>query len=173
MVTLRPESWMCLDHVRWGCQALATIVILGCSQRRASGGGRRLGPTEQLQTVSSASSTGTPYRRGSRRSPDAPRTTTAAVLASSSADSWESMPLYLFSITMSTPQGWPPMCSSIQLSRSPAARREPNCSEHQTTMVDGDHHIAAVSEGKIGKLIPSCRNGSVHACSWPLADATN
>lgn len=36
-------------------------------------------------------------------------------------------------------------------------RREPNCSEHTktTSFADGDHHIAAVSEGKIGNSIPS------------------
>ncbi len=48
-------------------------------------------------------------------------------------------------------------------------RREPNCSEHTktTSFADGDHHIAAVSEGKNRKLDTELvANGSVHACSW-------
>lgn len=172
--TLRPESWMCLImSAGGGAKRVGDHRHLGVLQRRVDlWGGRRLGPTEQLQTVlvgvldrdtmigedlagevQMLLRDHRPQRLGEliRRQLGVH----ALVLVRDH---------YVDPVGVVADVFIDPVELDLQL-----LRREPNCSEHTktTSFADGDHHIAAVSEGKNRKLDTELvANGSVHACSW-------
>ena len=149
-----------LDHVRRrGAERVGDERHLRVAQRDLDlRRGGRLGPAEQLQRVVLAlAASGTPWSFSSLRAKSrcSCGTMSWSILVRSSVDMSASMPSYLFGITMSTPYGRSPMCSSIQLQLDlELLGAEPDGAEHAEAagLAHGDDDVAAVGEGEDREL---------------------
>ena len=118
--TLRPVAWIFSIMSFGGVpSALAISVTLGCCNAISTCGVAVASvQPSSCSELSSSSLSGTPWSTSSLRPNSSVSSGTIdwSILVSSSADMFASIPSYLFGITMSTPYGWSPMCSSIQFS---------------------------------------------------------
>lgn len=157
--------------------ALAIILTLGCLSATSTWGVAVASVQPSSCRLSlSLSSIGTPWsaRIFFPKSRCSWGTILRSVSANSSADRWESMPSYLFGITMSTPYGWSPMFSSIHFSSisscsgvKPTAPSTPNPPALLTATTTSRQWVNA----KIGNSIPS--SSQIAVCMptpWAVAE---